>query len=57
MTTTLLGRFTYEEAIPNRDGGQGVIFKGYDQDQAKHVAIKRIFLVDSLSKSSFRKEV
>ncbi len=57
MTRTLLGRFTYEEANPDRDGGQGVIFKGYDQDQDKHVAIKRIFLGDLLSKSSFRKEV
>ena len=57
MTITLLGRFTFDAALSHRDGGQGEIFKGYDTDLDRHVAVKRIYLADALSKSSFKKEV
>ena len=57
MTNTLLGRFTFDETLSHRDGGQGEVYKGYDIDHDKHVAIKRIYLADALSKSSFKKEV
>jgi serine/threonine protein kinase len=57
MATTLLGRFTFDTTLSHRDGGQGEIFKGYDIDLDRHVAVKRIYLADALSKSSFKKEV
>ncbi len=54
---TLLGRFTFNDDDIHRDGGQGDIFLGYDQDLDKQVAIKRILLSDALAKNSFRKEI
>ena len=54
---TLLGRFTFHDDEIHRDGGQGLIFLGYDSDSDKQVAIKKFHLHDALAKNSFRKEV
>jgi len=54
---TLLGRFVFNDDEIHRDGGQGLIFLGYDSDSDKQVAIKKFHLHDALAKNSFRKEV